>query len=174
MAALLLAASPLRCAKLDILPLDQIKPGMKGYARTVFAGDTSETMELEVVGVMPNLLGPRHHIILVELKGENVEFSGVAGGMSGSPVYIEGKLAGALSLRFGIFAKKPWAGSPIEDVLDAGSRNRSANSRRGAVGSACAELPHPSSLLEQAGLGTGAFLTPIETPWCFPASCRRH
>jgi hypothetical protein len=166
----LAAALPSAAQKPDILPLEQIKPGMKGEARTIFAGENSETMELEVIGVLPNLLGPRHHIILVELKGENVEFSGVAGGMSGSPVYINGKLAGALSLRFGVFAKKPWAGvTPIADVLDAarpepGSQRAAANSSEFVPSQS---YPLPTSLIEQAGLGAGAFLTPIETPLVF-------
>ena len=94
----------------EILPLSQIKPGMKGYARTIFAGDEVEKMDLEVIGVLPNLLGPKQHIILVRLTGQKVEFTGVAAGMSGSPVYIEGKLAGAISLSLNIFAKEAVAG----------------------------------------------------------------
>ena len=104
----------------DILPLDQVQPGMQGYAYTIFAGDQVEKFDLEVIGVMPNFLGPKQSIILVQLKGPKVEHTGVVAGMSGSPVYIEGKLAGALSLKLGIFTKEPIAGvTPIADVLAA-------------------------------------------------------
>src|SRR5689334_19837251 len=59
-----------------ILPLDQIKPGMTGYARTIFAGDQAENFDLVVIGVMPNLIGPKQSIILVQLKGPKVEHTG--------------------------------------------------------------------------------------------------
>lgn len=116
---LLAAALPLASAdKPEILPLKQIKPGMKGVAHTIFAGDQIEQIELEVIGIIPNFSGPKEDIIVVLLKGAKVEYTGVVGGMSGSPVYIEGKLAGALSYRLGIFSKEPLAGvTPIESVL---------------------------------------------------------
>jgi hypothetical protein len=174
---LLGAALPTAAQTPELMPLDQIKPGMKGEARTVFAGDQSETMQLEVVGILPNLMGPKLDIILVELKGENVEFTGVAGGMSGSPVYIEGKLAGALSLRFGVFAKRPWAGvTPIKDVLAAGRPEGPRTQRAAGDGSLPAADPAyasvqrfdlPQEFATQTGLGAGAFLTPIETPLVF-------
>lgn len=176
-ALLLAAAAPAAAQKPEIMPLDQIKPGMKGEARTVFAGDKSETMQLEVLGVLPNLMGPKLDIILVELKGENVEFTGVAGGMSGSPVYIDGKLAGALSLRFGVFTKRPWAGvTPIQDVLAAGKPDAARMQRAAGGGASGALEPAYSSLRRfelpaefaaRSGLGAGAFLTPIETPLSF-------
>ena len=91
---------------------------MQGYAYTIFAGDQIEKFDLEVIGVMPNFLGPQQSIILVQLKGEKVEHTGVVAGMSGSPVYLEGKLAGALSLKLGVFTKEAIGGvTPIEDVL---------------------------------------------------------
>jgi hypothetical protein len=176
-AILLLGASlPAAAQQPEIMPLEQIKPGMQGEARTVFAGDKSETMQLEVLGVLPNLMGPKLHIILVELKGENVEFTGVAGGMSGSPVYIDGKLAGALSLRFGVFAKRPWAGvTPIQDVLAAGRPEAPRTQRASSDSSLPAEPAYaavqrfalPVEFAARAGLGAGAFLTPIETPLSF-------
>lgn len=86
----------------EILPLSQVRPGMQGYAYTIFAGDQVEKFDLEVIGIMPNFLGPRQTIILVQLKGPKVEHTGVVAGMSGSPVYFEGKLAGALSLKLGV------------------------------------------------------------------------
>src|ERR1700719_4616136 len=102
----------------EILPLDQVRPGMQGYAYTIFAGDQVEKFDLEVIDVMPNFLGPKQSIILVQLKGAKVERTGVVAGMSGSPVYLDGKLAGALSLKLGIFTKDPIAGvTPIADVV---------------------------------------------------------
>src|SRR5580700_11706407 len=102
----------------EILPLSQVRAGMQGYAYTVFAGDQVEKFDLEVIGVMPNFLGPQQSIILVQLKGEKVEHTGVVAGMSGSPVYLDGKLAGALSLKLGVFTKEAIGGvTPIEDIL---------------------------------------------------------
>src|SRR5258707_12952206 len=87
----------------EILPLSQVRAGMQGYAYTVFAGDQVEKFDLVVVGVMPNFMGPKQSIILVELKGPKVEHTGVVAGMGGSPGYMDGKLAGALSLKLGVF-----------------------------------------------------------------------
>src|SRR6202521_3016720 len=119
--ALIIALLPIGAAAQsnEILPLDQVRAGMQGYAYTIFAGDQVERFDLEVIGVMPNFLGPRQSIILVQLKGPKVERTGVVAGMSGSPVYLDGKLAGALSLKLGIFTKDPIAGvTPIADVLN--------------------------------------------------------
>jgi hypothetical protein len=162
----------------EILPLDQIKPGMKGEAYTIFAGDTIEKIELEVVGIMPNLLGPGEHIILVLLKGPKVEYTGVVAGMSGSPVYIEGKLAGALSLRFGLFAKEPLAGvTPIESILRANQAAAPAATARGAAADGESTepagqptYPIPPEMASRAGQSAaagGAYLAPIETPLVF-------
>ena len=121
LAALLLASASFAQAQPSLnetLPVDQVRPGMQGYAYTIFAGDQIEKFDLEVLGVMPNFLGPKQSIILVQLKGPKVEHTGVVAGMSGSPVYMEGKLAGALSLKLGVFTKEPIAGvTPIADVL---------------------------------------------------------
>src|ERR1700746_150457 len=105
----------------EMLPLSQVRAGMQGYAYTIFAGDQVEKFNLEVIGVLDNFLGPKQSIILVQLKGPKVEHTGVVAGMSGSPVYLDGKLAGALSLKLGIFSKEPIAGvTPIADVLAGG------------------------------------------------------
>jgi len=76
-----------------ILPLDQIHEGMRGTALTVFQGVKPEAMEVEVLGVMHNVNGPKGDIILVRLHGTKPEYTGVVAGMSGSPVYFDGKLA---------------------------------------------------------------------------------
>src|SRR6204780_4203387 len=112
LAPVLMAADP------EIFPLSQVQPGMKGEAYTIFAGDQIEKFDLVVIGVMPNFLAPKESIILVQLVGPKVEHTGVVAGMSGSPCYIDGKLAGALSLKLGEFAKEPLAGiTPIENIL---------------------------------------------------------
>jgi hypothetical protein len=156
----------------EILPLDQVKPGMKGVAYTIFAGDQIEKFDLEVIGVMPNLIGPKQSIILVELKGPKVEHTGVVAGMSGSPVYIEGKLAGALSLKFGIFTKEAIAGvTPIENILEAQSAVAPEKSTSAETAppddAAPREYPLPAELAQRAGAGTSAYLAPIETPLVF-------
>lgn len=101
-----------------LMPLSEVRPGMTGTAYTIFAGSQVEAFPLDVIGVMPNFLGPGQAIILVQLKGAKAEHTGVVAGMSGSPVYINGKLAGALSLKLGTFTKEPIGGvTPIEDVI---------------------------------------------------------
>jgi len=145
----------------EILPLSHVRAGMQGYAYTVFTGDQVEKFDLVVVGVMPNFLGPKQSIILVELKGPKVEHTGVVAGMSGSPVYLEGKLAGALSLKLGIFTKEALAGvTPIEDILH--PPEQSAGTAQGA-----GQFALPNTAVAQGGLQSGAALQPIETPLVF-------
>ena len=145
---------------METLPLDQVHPGMQGYAYTIFAGDQVEKFDLEVLGVMPNFLGPKQSIILVQLKGQKVEHTGVVAGMSGSPVYINGKLAGALSLKLGVFTKEPIAGvTPIADVISGGAGSAAMQ------GSPLAPLPQETAL--RAGVQNGAALQSIETPLVF-------
>src|SRR6516225_852078 len=83
--------------KVQILPLSQVKAGMHGVAYTVFEGTTPEPMEVEILGVLRNMAGPKSDVILARLHGEKVEYIGVVAGMSGSPVYIDGKLVGAIA-----------------------------------------------------------------------------
>src|SRR6266403_833178 len=102
-----------------IMPLDQIHEGMRGTAYTVFEGTKPEPMDVEVLGVLRNVNGARGDIILVRLHGTKPEYTGVVAGMSGSPVYFDGKLAGALAFRIGEFSKEPIAGvTPIERMLE--------------------------------------------------------
>lgn len=145
----------------EILPLSQVRPGMQGYAYTIFAGDQIEKFDLEVIGVLDNFLGPKQSIILVELKGPKVEHTGVVAGMSGSPVYLNGKLAGALSLKLGIFTKEPIAGvTPIQDVLNPPSQSSTPQASNQQFGL-------PSEASERTGLPSGSALEPIETPLVF-------
>src|SRR5215470_11481913 len=127
---------------------------MQGYAYTIFTGDQVERFDLEVIGVMPNFLGPKQSIILVQLKGPKVEHTGVVAGMSGSPVYIDGKLIGALSLKLGVFTKEPIAGvTPIADVLAGGGAGS---------GATLAQNPVSNQNAIGAGLQGGSELRSIE------------
>ena len=145
----------------EILPLSQVRPGMQGYAYTIFAGDQVEKFDLEVIGIMPNFLGPQQSIILVQLKGPKVEHTGVVAGMSGSPVYLDGKLAGALSLKLGVFTKEPIAGvTPIENILTPPQQSAQAQV-------STQQLSLPSEASSRTGLPSGSVLEPIETPLVF-------
>lgn len=146
----------------ETMPVSQVRVGMQGYAYTIFAGDQVEKFDLEVLGVMPNFLGPKQSIILVQLKGPKVEHTGVVAGMSGSPVYLEGKLAGALSLKLGIFTKEAIAGvTPIEDVLHPPVQATIADHLPPQ------EYSLPGDALARNTLPTGTSLQPIETPLVF-------
>src|ERR1700691_2764962 len=110
----------------QIIPVSQIHAGMRGVAYTVFEGVKPEAMEVEVLGVLHNVNGPKGDIILVRLHGQKVEYTGVVAGMSGSPVYLDGKLAGALAFRIGEFSKEPIAGvTPIADMLEINALDKS-------------------------------------------------
>ncbi len=101
-----------------IFPLSEIRRGQRGVAYTVFEGVTPEPMEVEILGVLKDSLGPGQDMILARLHGTKPEYTGVVAGMSGSPVYIDGRLVGALSYRIGQFSKEPIAGiTPIELML---------------------------------------------------------
>src|SRR5271154_7081874 len=107
------------------IAIDQIHAGMRGVAYTVFEGVKPESMDVEVLGVLHNVNGPKGDIILVRLHGTKVEYTGVVAGMSGSPVYLNGKLAGALAFRIGEFSKEPIAGvTPIAEMLEISALDR--------------------------------------------------
>lgn len=128
----------------DILPLSRVQIGMKGVARTVFAGTEPEEFGVEVLGVLPNFPGPRQAVIIARLSGPRVEKTGVFAGMSGSPVFIDGKLVGAIAYSFP-FSKEPIAGiTPIEQMISIFER---APAPDRAV-----TAPRPVSVAELAGL----------------------
>jgi hypothetical protein len=134
----------------EILPLAQVQPGMKGVAYTIYSGDTVEKIPLTVIGVLPDVIAPRASVILVKLEGPLAEQSGVVAGMSGSPVYIDGKLAGAVALKLGVFTKEAIAGvQPIEQML--------AIEDQPAV-------PPGSVAAANLGLRSSASLVPIDVP----------
>src|SRR2546421_331396 len=89
-----------------LFALEDLRPGMKGTARTVFAGSEPEEFGLEILGVLNGFTGPRQSTIIAKLSGPNVAKTGVFAGMSGSPVFIDNKLVGAIAYSFP-FAKEP-------------------------------------------------------------------
>jgi hypothetical protein len=104
---------------LEFFPVSDIRPGLKGVGRTVFSGTTVEEFQVEILGILENA-GPKQSIILGRLSGGPLERTGVMQGMSGSPVYINGKLAGAVAMAFP-FSKEPIAGiRPIAEMLAGG------------------------------------------------------
>jgi hypothetical protein len=111
-------ATPPSSATAGVFPLAEVHRGLHGVAYTVFEGTQPEAMDVEILGVLKNVLGPGQDMILARLKGSKPEYTGVVAGMSGSPVYIDGKLLGALSYRIGQFSKEPIAGiTPIAEML---------------------------------------------------------
>ena len=164
------------------ISVDKIHAGMRGVAYTVFQGIKPEAMDVEVLGVLRNVNGPKGDIILVRLHGEKVEYTGVVAGMSGSPVYLDGKLAGALAFRIGEFSKEPIAGvTPIADMLEINALDRTPAEEATATqpattppatdtNSAAGKTASPgesSGLAGSAVQGFANYLKPIETPLVF-------
>lgn len=143
---------------------------MRGVAYTVFQGTKPEPMDVEVLGILKNVNGPKGDIILVRLHGEKAEYTGVVAGMSGSPVYLEGKLAGALAFRIGEFSKEPIAGvTPIAEMLEINAMDRSPVAAP-AQAKAAVSKPSQSSGPGVAGLPMQDFanyLKPIDAPLVF-------
>src|SRR5437016_13481075 len=155
----------------EILKVSEIHRGMRGVAYTVFEGVKPESMDVEVLGILKNINGPRGDIILIRLHGKKVEYTGVVAGMSGSPVYLDGKLAGALAFRIGEFSKEPIAGvTPISEMLEINAMDRSKpvetpSARSGpSVPSKTSGPGDPSTTPLE---GVANYLKPIETPLMF-------
>jgi hypothetical protein len=110
-----------------LFPLEDVKPGMKGVARTVFKGTEAEEFGVEILGVLPGFPGPHQSAIIARLSGANAEKTGVFAGMSGSPVYIDGRLVGAIAFSFP-FSKEPIAGiTPIKQMIELFERGAGRN-----------------------------------------------
>jgi hypothetical protein len=156
------------------IPVSQIHAGMRGVAYTVFEGVKPEPMDVEVLGVLHNVNGPKGDVILVRLHGEKVEYTGVVAGMSGSPVYLDGKLAGALAFRIGEFSKEPIAGvTPIADMLEINALDHSpaeeAVVAKPTVNNAIGKMAGPgeSAALPSSPQDFTNYMKPIETPLSF-------
>lgn len=161
-------AQPIKSA--DTIPVSQIHAGMKGVAYTVFQGTKPEAMDVEVLGVLKNANGPKGDVILVRLGGTKAEYTGVVAGMSGSPVYFNGKLAGALAFRIGEFSKEPIAGvTPIAEMLEISALDQSPMPAP-LPGKTAVSAASKTSGPGIAGPLPAEFvnaLTPIETPLVF-------
>jgi len=153
----------------DTIPVAQIHAGMRGVAYTVFQGTKPEPMDVEVLGVLKNANGPKGDIILVRLGGAKAEYTGVVAGMSGSPVYFDGKLAGAVAFRIGEFSKEPIAGvTPISEMLEISAIDQTPTS----VPVEAKASTGASSKTASPGAGSSLqnfsnYLKPIETPLVF-------
>ena len=155
------------------IPVNQIHTGMRGIAYTVFEGVKPEPMDVEVLGVLHNVNGPKGDIILVRLHGPKVEYTGVVAGMSGSPVYLDGKLAGALAFRIGEFSKEPIAGvTPIADMLEINALDKSpseeASAAKPGMTDAAGKTSGPGLAATLPTIQNFAdYLKPIDTPLVF-------
>ena len=157
-------------------PLKDVHRGLHGVAYTVFEGTEPEPMALEILGVLHNALGPHQDMILARLQGAKPEYTGVVAGMSGSPVYIDGKLAGALAFRIGEFSKEPIAGiTPIEEMLQVRERGVGGGVQAVVASAQSSGLRTQNSAgqvaslsPDSAGLPFGSdLIRPIDTPLVF-------
>ena len=167
-------ATPPKAGKVTLFPEDELRPGMKATAWTVFQGMRPEPIPVEIIGVWKNAWGPKQDIIVAKLGGK-AQRTNVAGGMSGSPVYIDGKLVGAISLRLSVFSPDAICGiTPIHLMMEVTDfdKTRPADSRTpDKIQQARASLKLPNDLLSRvvsAG-ASGDFseaptMTPIATP----------
>ncbi|MGA2329113.1 MAG: hypothetical protein ABSH05_22845 [Bryobacteraceae bacterium] len=170
----------------EILKSSELRPGMKGWAWTVFAGTEPEPVPVEIIGLWKNAWGPKQDIILAKMGGKALR-TNVAGGMSGSPVYIDGKLIGAVALRLSVFSPDAICGiTPIELMLEIKDFDTSVpvDARTPDKVQAHSALPLPSEMAARV-VAAGAspnlpqqspILVPIETPLAFsgfdPAALR--
>lgn len=124
------AANPLPKSNApELFALEDVRPGMKGVARTVFSGSDTQEFSVEILGVLPGFPGPRQSAIIGRLSGSNVDRTGVFAGMSGSPVYIDGKIVGAIAFSFP-FSKEPIAGiTPIKQMIDLFNKGSEENQK---------------------------------------------
>ena len=101
------------------MSVGEVRPGMVGVGRTVFDGTHVEEFKAHIIGVLENVIGTHRNLILAKLEGGPLANTGVIAGMSGSPVYIDGRLVGAVSYALGAFSKEPIAGiTPIAEMTD--------------------------------------------------------
>lgn len=166
-----------RAGAVDIFPASELKPGMQATAWTVFTGNTPEEVPIEIIGLWKNAWGPRQDIILCKMGGKAAR-TNVAGGMSGSPVYIDGKLVGAVSLRLSVFSPDAICGiTPIAQMLEINEYDQTqppgAKVPDGPSNKVALNLPDglASRVFSAGAVGSnalaGAQLTPIETPLSF-------
>jgi len=159
-----------KAGKVAILHLNEVKPGMQATAWTVFQGTEPEPVPVEIVGVLKNANGPRQDIILGKMGGQAVR-TNVAGGMSGSPVYVDGKLMGAVAFRISVFSPDAICGiTPIDLMLeiDEFDASRPEQARTPGARAQAGEIAVPGGLLALAGLGSGGSGLPQPMPMLIP------
>src|SRR5271170_653160 len=166
--------APPKAGKVAIFPLKDIRPGMQATAWTVFQGAIPEPIPIEIIGVWKKANGP-NDVILAKMGGKAKE-TNVAGGMSGSPVYIDGKLVGAVALRISVFSPDSICGiTPIESMLEVQEFD---SSKPPAPARTLAQIPPaiPQDLLQRlvaAGVSEASLphntplMVPIQTPMVF-------
>jgi hypothetical protein len=158
----------------QVMPEDQVKAGMHGVAYTVFEGVKPEPIDVEILGVLRNMAGPKSDVILARLHGKKVEYTGVVAGMSGSPVYIDGKLVGAIAYRIGEFSKEPIAGiTPAASMMEISELDKAPGTDLDAAKSGpkntAGTISSPGiSAMPNDGVSQYTnLLKPIETPLVF-------
>jgi hypothetical protein len=120
LACLLAGAGQFSAQPMQLMPVADVRPGMVGVGRTVFAGTTLEDFRANILGVLRNVIAPGRDLIVARLEGGPLAQTGVIQGMSGSPVYIDGRLVGAVSYALGSFPREPIAGiTPIAEMIEA-------------------------------------------------------
>ena len=161
-------------ANVEVMPEYQVKAGMHGVAYTVFEGVKPEPIDVEILGVLPNMAGPKSDVILARLHGPKVEYTGVVAGMSGSPVYIDGKLVGAIAYRIGEFSKEPIAGiTPAASMMEISELEKAPGSDLDAAKSSAKNVANPTAGPAMSATPDDAvsqytnLLKPIETPLVF-------
>jgi hypothetical protein len=162
-----------KAGPVELFPESAIRPGQNAVAWTVFQGTKPEPIPIEIIGILENQWGPKQDIILGRMLGKAIR-TNVAGGMSGSPVYIDGKLVGAVSLRLSTFSPDAICGiTPIQLMLEVKDfdKDRPSDSRTpDKLQVADASVPIPSDMLRRVAAAAatpvqeGAVMTPIATP----------
>lgn len=159
---LVLFISQLSFAALNTMPLRDVRRGMHGTGKTVFSGSVVEDFGVEILGVLENT-GPKQSLVLARLSGGPLEHTGVMQGMSGSPVYIDGKLVGAVAMAFP-FAKDPIAGiRPIEEMLPVSAMPARSDpaALRARVSLDPLRMPTPSSAASFGDMRMSDVATPL-------------
>ena len=176
-------------AATSLMPIEEVKPGMVGTGRTIFEGTEMQDFKVHILGVLKNVQAPQRNLILARLEGGPLAQTGVIAGMSGSPVYVDGRLIGAVSYSIGAFPKEPIAGiTPIGEMIEATadrsarrtvspqaridlpvSPERLASAIRATYARVAAFADRPADvqvfgLPASAGSQMGALLRPIATP----------
>ena len=163
------ATAAVRAAPPETIPFKDIRAGMKGIGKTAFHGATIESFDVEILGTLPNI-GPDQNLILARCSGGPLAETGILAGMSGSPVFVDGKLVGAIAYSWG-FTKEPVAGlTPIEEMLAVSRRDQPA-ARRGRP---AASMPWESArrtLARPEGLGA-FFAQKLQALAAYPAGAR--